>query len=290
MSGLSELERLDCTKILRQMAQTDLMALSDTVTNKLIIVESEKEAMETILSFSKSAEELLKRRKVYRDLIFKYLAKEGIIMPPTSEKHVLIKRTLELWSSKRMNEPQQQSSDNRAGQHTGTDPGFDPQILGQQFCQWFFGLLNSQNPALGQEPQNWGPNHFWPDAKLRLLARTCGEQMDEFAGADLVSLRLLALTREERLQLNPNLEANGLRAMSSPHGLVLVAVAGTIHRDTSVMGIFEQIFGLIKSPLDNNWKIKFINLKIRGQDALSDKEVSAPALTYNSTELQQLCC
>lgn len=57
------------------------------------------EAIETILSFSKNAEELLKRKKVYRDLIFKYLAKEGVTMPPNSEKHQLVKRALELWAS-----------------------------------------------------------------------------------------------------------------------------------------------------------------------------------------------
>ena len=57
------------------------------------------EATETILSFTKNAEELLRRKKVYRDLIFKYLAKEGVVMPPSSEKHQLVKRTLELWSS-----------------------------------------------------------------------------------------------------------------------------------------------------------------------------------------------
>lgn len=49
--------------------------------------------------------------------------------------------------------------------------GFDPLALGQQFCQWFFQLLNSQNPSLGQQPQDWGPQHFWPDVKLRLLSR-----------------------------------------------------------------------------------------------------------------------
>lgn len=49
--------------------------------------------------------------------------------------------------------------------------GFDPVVLGQQFCQWFFQLLNSQNPSLGQQPQDWGPQHFWPDVKLRLLSR-----------------------------------------------------------------------------------------------------------------------
>jgi len=114
--------------------------------------------------------------------------------------------------------------------------------------------------------------------------------MDEFLGAELVSLRLLALTKEERLLLCPNLDPHGLRTLASPHGLVLVAVAGTIHRDEACLGIFEQIFGLIRSPLENNsWKIKFVNLKIRGQDALGGTEVAAPALSYNSSELQLLC-
>lgn len=114
--------------------------------------------------------------------------------------------------------------------------------------------------------------------------------MEEFLGADLVSCRFLALTRDERLLFSPNLDPHGLKALTSRHGLVLVAVAGTIHRDSVCLGIFEQIFGLIRSPLDNNsWKIKFVNLKIRGQDALSGTDVPAPALTYNSSELQLLC-
>lgn len=55
--------------------------------------------METILLYTQNAEELLKRKKVYRELIFRYLAQEGVAMPPNSEKHQLVKRTLELWSS-----------------------------------------------------------------------------------------------------------------------------------------------------------------------------------------------
>lgn len=276
------------------MSRADLLSLSDTVTNKMIVVENDREALETILDFTRTAEELLKRKKVQRDLIFKYLAKEGVVMAPNSEKHMLIKRTLELWSSNKVRQLKVEAEESRAGQSTetvsdSTESGFDPQVLGQQFCQWFFNLLNSQNPTLGQEPQNWGPQHFWPDVKLRLLSRACGQQMEEFLGAELVNLRLLALTQEERLLLSPNLEPHGFRALSSPHGLVLVAVAGTIHRDAACLGIFEQIFGLIRSPMDNNWKIKFINLKILGQDAISEKGVSAPTLTYNSSELQLLC-
>ncbi|XP_033990058.1 uncharacterized protein C3orf38 homolog [Trematomus bernacchii] len=272
MSGLSETERAGCTKLLQSLSKDDVFSLSDTVTNKLIVVENVTEAIGAIITFTENAEEFLKRKKVHRDLIFKYLANEGVVMPPNSEKNKLVKRTLELWSSGKV----------------GTGSGLEL-VLGQQFCQWFFPLLNSQNPSLGQPPQDWGPKHFWPDAKLCLLSRAGSEQMEEFLGAELVSLRLLALTRDEQVLLSPNLEPQGLRTLASPHGLVLVAVAGTIHRDGACLGVFEQIFGLIRSPLENNsWKIKFVNLKIRGQDSLAGAETAAPTLTYNSTELQLL--
>ncbi|XP_037343955.2 uncharacterized protein C3orf38 homolog [Pungitius pungitius] len=300
MSGLSKTERAGCTNILKLMSKGHLLSLTDTVTNKMIAVENVAEASETILCFTKSAEELLKRKKVHRDLIFKYLVGEGVVMPPNSEKHQLVKRTLELWSSGKAvadKSPPGQRDDTRPRTATETlstegkaEVGFDPQVLGQQFCQWFFQLLNSHNPSLGQPPQGWGPQHFWPDVKLRLLAKAGSEQMEDFLGAELVSLRLLALIKEERLLLSPNLQPHGLRTLASPHGPVLVAVAGTIHRDEACLGIFEQIFGLIRSPLENNsWKIKFMNLKIRGQDALGGTDTVAPALSYNSTDLQLLC-
>lgn len=51
------------------------------------------------MSYTSNAAELLKRRKVHRDVIFRYLAKEGVVMPPASDKHQLVQRTLELWTS-----------------------------------------------------------------------------------------------------------------------------------------------------------------------------------------------
>ncbi|KAF1382399.1 hypothetical protein PFLUV_G00143390 [Perca fluviatilis] len=285
MSTLSETERAGCTKILKSMSKCDLLSLCDTVTNKLIVVENVTEATDTILLYTQNAEELLKRKKVYRELIFKYLAQEGVAMPPNSEKHQLVKRTLELWSSGKT-----VVDKSLPGETDKAEVGFDPVVLGQQFCQWFFQLLNSHNPLLGQPPQDWGPQHFWPDVKLRLFSVAGHEQMDEFLGAELVSSRLLALTGDEHLLLSPNMQPSGLRTLTSPHGLVLVAVAGTIHRGEACLGIFEQIFGLIRSPLEKNcWKIKFVNLKIKGQDALGGTDMVAPALSYNSTELQLLC-
>ncbi|KAM4608401.1 uncharacterized protein C3orf38 homolog [Polymixia lowei] len=299
MPGLSDTERTGCKSLLSLMPKDDLLLLCDTVTNKLIAVENITEAMEAILSYSNDAEELLKRKKVHRHIIFKYLAKEGVALPPNSEKHVLVKRTLEFWSpgkvlvnqspgretnETRLQPSEKESTDKEAG------AGFDPLVLAKQFCQWFFQLLNNQNPSQGKQPQDWGPQHFWPDVKLCLLSSTDSQQVEDFQGAELVSLRLLAMARDEHLLFCPNLEPHGLKARCSPHGPVLVAVAGTIHRGTDCLGIYEQVFGLIRSPLDDNsWKIKFVQLKIRGPNALGGAEMTSPSLTCDSSELELLC-
>lgn len=57
------------------------------------------EAIDAIIAYSQSAEELLKRKKVHRDVIFKYLAAEHVHLNPNSDKHKLVKTTLELWTS-----------------------------------------------------------------------------------------------------------------------------------------------------------------------------------------------
>uniref|UniRef100_A0AAY5K7U9 Uncharacterized protein n=1 Tax=Esox lucius TaxID=8010 RepID=A0AAY5K7U9_ESOLU len=182
MSSLSDAERNGFKNMFDIMSMKDILSLSDTVTNKLIAVGSTTEAVEAILSYTKDAEELLKRRKVHRDIIFKYLAKEGVVMPTDSDKNQLHLTCLFLCSIK----------------------------------------------------------HYF--------------------------------------------------ALSSPHGLVLVAVAGTIHRDTVCLGVYEQVFGLIRSPLEqNSWKIKFVNLKIRGPEVLGGAgELVSPSLTCSPTELQLL--
>lgn len=56
------------------------------------------EAIDAVLMYSQNVEELLRRRKVCREIIFKYLAAQGVTVPPSSEKHVLIERVRQLWS------------------------------------------------------------------------------------------------------------------------------------------------------------------------------------------------
>ncbi|XP_052420680.1 uncharacterized protein C3orf38 homolog [Carassius gibelio] len=284
MAKLSMKEQSGCRKLLRLLPLDDLFALKETVTNRLIAVESTQEAIEAIITYSQDAEELLKRKKVHRDVIFKYLASEGVAMPPNSDKQQLIRRTTEYWSSGEISEREK----NTVVSEDVGDGLADLPALGKQFCQWFFTLLNSQNPTQGQPAQDWCPQHFWPDVRLRLLSSSGERCVDEFNGAELVSQRLHAFAGQEGLLFCPNLEGQGLKCVSSAHGLVLVAVAGTVHRDNACLGIFEKVFGLIRSPMDNNrWKIKFVNMKVEAQSAITDRQL--PVITYDSKELLSLC-
>jgi hypothetical protein len=93
--------------------------------------------------------------------------------------------------------------------------------------------------------------------------------------------------KEEFLFLSPNLDSRGLKCASSPHGLVMVGVAGTVHRGNSCLGIFEQIFGLIRCPfVENTWKIKFINLRIVGESSLAPGASMKPAVTFEQSDLE----
>ncbi|KAM6384092.1 uncharacterized protein C3orf38 homolog isoform 3-T3 [Alca torda] len=250
-----------------------------------------EEAIHAILVYSQSVEELLKRRKVYREIIFKYLAAQGIPVPPSSEKQLLIDRVKQYWSGQHatstLGERKQHTESHGESQKSPQDAIHD---LGEEFCQWFFELLNSQHPLGVKSEERWGPQHFWENAKMKFSYNTLEKNMEEYVGAEMVSLRLLSLVKEEYLLFNPNLHASGLKCAMSRHGLVLVAVAGTVHRDNACLGIFEQIFGLISCPVrENTWKIKAVNLKIVGQNALEPgMQIEKPSLKYESNQLQEL--
>ncbi|KAM9246143.1 uncharacterized protein C3orf38 homolog [Leptosomus discolor] len=291
--GLSGREQAGCRDLLELLETEELIALTDTVTNRLVHPESRQEAIHAILVYSQSAEELLKRRKVYREIIFKYLVARGIAVPPSSEKHLLIDRVRQYWSGQltacasESGERKPQAESHGEKQKSPQDDIHD---LGEEFCQWFFELLNSQHPLGVKSEEIWGPQHFWEDVKMKFCYNTLEKSMEEYVGAEMVSLRLLSLVKEEYLLFNPNLRANGLKCAMSRHGLVLVAVAGTVHRDNTCLGIFEQIFGLISCPArENTWKIKVVNLTIVGQNALEPgMQIVKPSIKYESNQLQEL--
>ncbi|XP_074013398.1 uncharacterized protein C3orf38 homolog [Numenius arquata] len=291
--GLNEREQAGCRQLLEFLETQELMALTDTVTNRLVHPENRQEAIHAILVYSQSVEELLKRRKVYREIIFKYLAAQGIPVPPSSEKQLLIDRVKQYWSEQLATRTlESEGRKSHAESHGESQKSSQDAIrdLGEEFCQWFFELLNSQHPLGVKSEERWGPQHFWEDAKMKFCYNTLEKNTEEYIGAEMVSLRLLSLVKEEYLLFNPNLHSSGLKCAMSRHGLVLVGVAGTVHRDNACLGIFEQIFGLISCPVrENTWKIKVVSLKIVGQNALEPgMQVEKPSLRYESNQLQEL--
>ncbi|XP_053562011.1 uncharacterized protein C3orf38 homolog [Bombina bombina] len=290
MAGLSNKEKLGCMKIVEMLEDADLFSLTETVTNRMIHVDNRKEAIQAILTYSESASVLLKRRKVHREIIFKYLAMQNIAVPPSSEKNQLIQRAVQHWKDtadeqRSLPRPKVHKED---VSYNGT---LNCKLLGEQFAQWFYQLLNSQNPSVGHVKGDWGPQHFWENSVLKFAYSTSEQNMEEYSGSQMTSLRLLALVREERLLFNPNLDSQGLKCVTSPHGLVVVAVAGTVHRDSLCLGIFEQVFGLIRNPVDDNWKIKFVNLKVIGQKAIDSTQLlPLPSIQYQTSELETFYC
>ncbi|XP_065598011.1 uncharacterized protein C3orf38 homolog [Cyrtonyx montezumae] len=289
--GLSERERAGCREMLELLETEELMALTDTVTNRLVHPENRQEAIQAILVYSQSAEELLKRRKVCREILFKYLAVQGIAVSPSSEKHQLIAYVRQYWDGKLVSHVLESGERKTyAESHENRQKSQDDiHNLGEEFCQWFFELLNSQHPSGVKSEDTWGPQHFWENAKMKFCYNTIEKNIEEYDGAEMVSLRLLSLVKEECLLFNPNLTAGGLKCAMSRHGLVLVAVAGTVHRGNICLGIFEQIFGLVRCPIrGNTWKVKIVNLKIVGQNALEPgMQIEKPSIKYESNQLQE---
>ncbi|OCT93891.1 uncharacterized protein C3orf38 homolog [Xenopus laevis] len=322
MVGLNSREKAGCRQLLGEMETPDLMSLAETVTNRMIQVYSRGEALDAILTYSETAADLLRRKKVYRDVIFKYLASKKITMAPSSDKNQLIQRALEFWTEsgvssapKRNNGDKQISMPSQVRSITMTwsqiqhcpaegvaetfqsrekeksnDPShrssLDCYALGEHFCRWFYELLNSQNPTLGLANGEWGLQHFWENAMFKFAYRTIGDYTEEHCGALMTSLRLLALTREERLLFNPNIASEGLKCATCPYGLVVVAVAGTIHKDNQYLGLFEHIFGLIRCPATDKWKIKNVNLNILGQSAMCSSALR-PSIQYKISDLEK---
>lgn len=79
-----------------------ILSLGEAYANSTL---SFSEAIHAILVYSQSVEELLKRRKVYREIIFKYLAQQGVAVPPSSEKHQLIHYAKQYWNQQLSDKP-----------------------------------------------------------------------------------------------------------------------------------------------------------------------------------------
>ncbi|XP_045156765.2 uncharacterized protein C3orf38-like [Mercenaria mercenaria] len=404
---MNKSEKEGCKQILEMLTYPDLLSLVDTTTKKQIQVSRTSEALKAIIEYTPKAVDLLKRKKVKRDLLFKYLADQQVVVPVTIDKSGLIRAILKRWgtaiqdcdfmdvdveddtspnSSSTLlapdsrnqppsyashtenaknhsvqgaeggdigNQPPSYASHTQGARHqsaqggakgseTGNKPaqfnihvqqyvnvtnihnqtrtsqsGFqrgpqgvdllnhdqiqasgsmpdilptqkienpstqvvnsEIQTLGEKFAEWFYENLNSHCPSMQKSPGDFGPHHFWDDVSLVLNSCTPQPNVEKLEGPLLVSQRFLAFAKDEHVLFNPNLTRDGIYVKSNQHGLVMILVCGTVHRNNDCLGVFQQLFGIVKDPrFENNWKIKMIKLDVK-----TSKPTAMPKLEGN---------
>ncbi|XP_076443430.1 uncharacterized protein C3orf38 homolog [Babylonia areolata] len=279
-------EKEGCFRLLGKLTTEEILSLKNTITNRLIASENRDEAVKAILEYSESAVELLRRKKMRRDLLFQYLADCNVVVPVNAEKSELIRHVLEFWGSSVSSNYDLVDADSTTRVVAAAAPSPEQskptmQQLGETFARWFYQLLNTENPSCDPASAvegTFGPHHFWENCTLKVVTCTPDKAEESYEGNVLVAQRLQALAREEQLLFNPNISTDGVQVQSNPHGLVIVMVCGTVHQHNHCLGVFEQVFGLISDPLnENTWKVKVTQLHLS-----SSRVTALPRLSDDS--------
>lgn len=159
----------------------------------------------------------------------------------------------------------------------------DAQSLAENFTQWFYKIWNSLIDGNNADNQ-WGHHHFWNDAKCTIAMLSEQQVQDECQGAEGVSIKLAEVVFKEKLFFNLN--APSVKGEINNYGLVRILAGGTLHRFNNCIGIFEQTFGLIRDPhSENNWKIKFTQLRLKAQGHLQGQETPSLCAATNNGQL-----
>ena len=96
---LTEAEKHGIAELLTRMSVQDLQSLAQTVTSKLLVPETSSEAISMIILHTERAADLLKRRKIKKELLFKYLHFKRVPIESVADKSVHVTRVLELWGA-----------------------------------------------------------------------------------------------------------------------------------------------------------------------------------------------
>ncbi|XP_025076824.1 proteoglycan 4-like isoform X1 [Pomacea canaliculata] len=92
-------EKRECRCLLRFLSYEDLVSLKDTVVGRTFPVKKRREMINVIIRGHSSAGDLLRRKKIQREILFRYLESKLIPVTSRTEKSVLITKVLALWTS-----------------------------------------------------------------------------------------------------------------------------------------------------------------------------------------------
>ena len=96
---LTEKEKHGISELLHRMSSRDLTSIAQTVTSRLIIPETSGEAISAIILHTDRPTDLLKRRKIKKEFLLKYLNAKRVPLDASADKGNLVSSILQLWGS-----------------------------------------------------------------------------------------------------------------------------------------------------------------------------------------------
>ena len=96
---LTEKEKAGAEELLRLLPVSDLHSLAQTVTSKMLFLETSSEAVTAIILHTAKAVDLLMRKKIKKEVLFQYLHNKRVPVEAVADKPVLVARVLELWGT-----------------------------------------------------------------------------------------------------------------------------------------------------------------------------------------------
>lgn len=258
-----------------------------------------------ILLHSTTAESILNRKSITKEILFKYLHSKKVPVTSDFTKQLLIEKILQYWKQSFYLSDDEYSDDNKTQQtatssieiqsthpinpiNNSDQPEYFPiNQMARKFAAWFYENLNTNQLQMSD---------FWSDCKCMvnfLEHQQCLMQEEHF-GSEAVLNFCQSLLSKYNLYLNLNISHSGTQGRIDCHGIVLVLTCGTLHKINQFVGTFEMVFGLSRDPFSqNNWKINQINLRLHNFNADETKNASItfeqPTLLSSNSMAPLLC-
>ncbi|XP_064474393.1 uncharacterized protein C3orf38 homolog [Ornithodoros turicata] len=281
---LSAREKDGLRKILGALEDRDIFSLVQTVSCGQLKVCDRKEAQRAILSCTLKPADLLRRKKILRELLFRYLLSEQVPIDPSLPKPDLIQACLKHWQSDgnvdviEIDEEISVAPSKDSSAVTPSDEAEEQMAF--QFTQWFFSLLNGHAEKLGS-------HHFFGSCQMKIECLESSQgppQLVDIRGGLRVSSVLWELAGGSRRLFHPN--SGSLQCYFENHGLAKIIVSGVIHESGNCVGLFDFMFGLAKDPsADDNWKIQAVCARLQ----VSGPFVMASLRMLHASESYETC-
>lgn len=268
---LGPTEEVGIRAVLGSLDSGKLPSLLSTITSGIVKSKSSEESIELIVKYCKDAFDVLKRQKVAKADLFKYLKDQNIDISPKSDKGDMIQACLKLWQASPATEKQlaefkdwEMADADDFGDETfvSSPRPLSPGRLGDMgrtFMVWFYDLLKNY-----KDIYQFNISHFWPDCTLDLETSDPKDQenkkLTSIRGNNSVYEYIYAEIDKTKILFVPN-HFNFPQTTLTNTGSVIIEIEGFIHRYSFPVGIFRHNFGLIEDPSsDQTWRIKFIQM------------------------------